>query len=294
MCRIFFVCVFMAVLISNIVFPVSADSIHYISTEEELYLIENNPNGKYILTNNIYIESPHKMMFSNSNNSFKGILDGNGYTIYNLKIESNDAPYLAFIGFLGANGVIKNLNFDDSIITTQKEDTFLSAIVAKNISGRIENCVFRGVLSIAGKVLDKPHYVCAVGDGDNVESFYYLKYGSHLEPSSELTATESISSNHSSTITYVESVNSTSKESSSNIASSTPKTSSVSKKQTSSSDITESSTVYGDTSSAVIEIEEEQSGKFAFYAATILLLFLISYMIYTEFKFRKNQKNDKK
>lgn len=294
MYRLLCVCVIITVLISNIVFPASADSIHYISTEEELYSIEANPDGKYVLKNNIYLESSHEMMFSDADNCFKGILDGNGYTIYNLKIESNNSPYLAFIGFLGGNGVIKNLNFDDSIITTQREDAFLSAIVVKNISGRIENCIFSGVLSLAGKVLDETHSVCAMGDGDVVESFYYLKYSTRYETSSNTSAT--VTSNYSSSVTYVESVNTTSAEAPFDVPSSTSthKPSSVSKTSTSSGEDVESAAVYGDASSVVTKTEEKKSSKFVFYAAVTLLLFLISYMLYTEFKFRKNQKNDKK
>ena len=295
MYKLFFGCALFCLLVSNIVFPASADSIHNISTEEELFALENNPQGTYVLKNDIYLESTNKMMFTDSDNSFTGVLDGNGYTIYNLKIESNDYSYLSFIGILGTNGVIKNLSFDDSVIKTDRDDVFLGGIVAKNINGTIENCVFRGVLSTADKVLDDEFAVCATGGGDVVESFYYLKYGPHYETSSEQIVTSSANSYPSKTINHVESVNSTSSEISSNISSYTHvEISSNHKQAVSSSSMPDAASVYGDLSSDIVVTEDKKFGKFAFYAALCLLLLLIVYMIYTEYKFRLNQKNDKK
>ena len=299
--RMLCVFVLISVLISKIVFPASASSIHYISNETELFSLEIDPEATYVLTNDIYLESSHSMMFGDSENSFKGVLDGKGYTIYNLKIESNDT-FLAFIGFLDTNGVVRNLNFENGVIKSENESTFLSGIVAKNISGRVENCVFSGMLSVAGTVLDKPHFVCAMGSGAVVNSFYYLTYGeedvSSFHESSRFT--ESVSSN--TVVSYTESVSTSSLSPSSNKPSSSSKISSSSKKISSSSSKkisssnskAESSAVYVDMSSNVSTPEEEKSGKFVFYAAVFLLIMLIVYMVYTEIKFRTNRKNDKK
>lgn len=289
--RVLWTCSLIFVLISNIVFPVSAVSIHYISNESELFSLENDSKAVYVLTNDIYLDSSHSMMFTERENAFKGVLDGNGYTIYNLKIDSNDFPYLAFIGFLGNGGVIKDLKFENSSVTTENEGVFLSGIVAKNISGRIENCVFSGVLSVAGKVLEKEYYVCALGAGDVINSYYYLKHSAHDEPrSKEEMTVNSVSEHSSAPVFYTESVTQSTVESSSSNPSSKPKTPSSSKEAISTSSETESAAVYGDVSSTIKKAEEEKSGKFVFYAAVFLLLLLLGYMIYTEIKFRINKK----
>lgn len=79
-----------------------------ISSYEDFEIIRTNPEGSYILTADITLESDWTPIGPNADSPFTGILDGNGHTIYYTSIVSDFAGYVGFIGY--NNGIIRNLN----------------------------------------------------------------------------------------------------------------------------------------------------------------------------------------
>lgn len=108
------------------------DGFTAIYTDDDLYNIRNNPNGKYYLANDIVFESSYFIMhgkyynygtFFNAFEKFAGVIDGCGHSIIGLK--GNYAIAYSNVG------IIKNL---------KTENCNLDAGFCYNNSGTIENC----------------------------------------------------------------------------------------------------------------------------------------------------------
>lgn len=111
-----------------------------IYTSQDLQNIANNLSGNYIIMNDLNMDGAEYYPIGDDANSFKGVLDGNGYTISNLKINTSRT----LVGLLGKNdGTVKNIRIADLIISG---DIYTSGIVfgtiAGNNGGKIENCYF--------------------------------------------------------------------------------------------------------------------------------------------------------
>ena len=80
------------------------------------------------------------------NDSFRGTLDGNGYTISNLKIKDDATDNEFFTGLInvmyGSNTKVKNLNLDNVYIDSNK--TYVGGMTGWNLCGLIENCNISG------------------------------------------------------------------------------------------------------------------------------------------------------
>lgn len=156
-----------------------------IRTPLDLQAIGNN-SGNYMLGNDIdMLEAVSKggdlyndgkgfmPLFEDRNNAFKGIFDGNGFTIYNMYINRPNDSFVAFMRYIsaieGEEGIIKRLSFiggeisggnytsvfyanasgygsaksglkDAYVEMTIKSTGSLSALVGNN-KGLVENCI---------------------------------------------------------------------------------------------------------------------------------------------------------
>lgn len=111
-----------------------------ITTAEELAAIANDPSGQYILGNDINYNGENWTPIEN----FSGVLDGNGYRIYNYSCGNgtDENTY----GFVKINtGVIKNIVFDEFNFTYayDNNNTAIAGVIAAVNSGTIENCELR-------------------------------------------------------------------------------------------------------------------------------------------------------
>lgn len=100
-----------------------------ISTSAELMNINKNESGHYVLVKNITLDAPWKTICTQ--NGFSGSLDGNGYSIYNMKLKTETGMFSNIAG-----GTVRNLNIADAYVIP---DSIGSVIAACNY-GRIENC----------------------------------------------------------------------------------------------------------------------------------------------------------
>ncbi len=121
-----------------------------ISTPSELYNMGKNEAGHYILTQNITLTTPWKTIFTQ--NGFSGTFDGNGYTIKNLKLGSEQGMFSNITG-----GTVKNLNIENASASTSVSGGILTACNY----GYIINC------SISGNIVTKKAGVLGAFTAEN-------------------------------------------------------------------------------------------------------------------------------
>lgn len=107
-----FICILLCIsLLPLSVFAIESEPIQ-ISTEAQLRSIANNLSGSYILTQNIELTSPWSTI-GNSSNAFSGTLDGNGYTISNITLNTTK-DFKGLFGYV-VDATIKNLTLSGDI-----------------------------------------------------------------------------------------------------------------------------------------------------------------------------------
>ena len=114
-----------------------------VSDKTTLEAIKNNVNGWYKLINDIDLEGgivetmAHYSAGHNSASGFKGVFDGNNYTISNFYAGYNGAiaTNSSLFGWVGTTGVVKNLN----LIGVQIKNRIAGGLATANY-GTIENC----------------------------------------------------------------------------------------------------------------------------------------------------------
>ncbi len=133
-----------------------ADGVYQISSGSELAWLAQQVNSrknadcKAVLTKDIDLGGQDNWEpIGKTGNPFKGIFDGQGYTIYNIKIESSTSSSYGLFGYIDG-GTICNLTVDGNInITGSGSAAYGIAAVVGKVSGNsiIENCVNRAVVA---------------------------------------------------------------------------------------------------------------------------------------------------
>ena len=102
-----------------------------IKTSKHLDFIREENSGLYFkLANDIDLHNKNWLPIEN----FSGTFDGNGYTIYNLRVERDDISYRGLIGQL--SGTVKNLTISGLKIKGEN----IGAIAGKVNYGTVDNC----------------------------------------------------------------------------------------------------------------------------------------------------------
>ena len=83
----------------------------------------------------------------NSGNSFKGIFDGNGKIISDIKINKSENDYQGLFGYVNTGGRIENIILKNSEIQGR---SFVGGIVGYLLSGSINNCCVGSDVVISG------------------------------------------------------------------------------------------------------------------------------------------------
>ena len=127
-----------------------------VSTAQELKdaLVAGDSSCKVILMNDINLDDlgldatgSNWTAVGNDTTKFSGTLDGNGYTIKNLKINATTS-YQGLIGYADANSTIKNLNINN--VNIQNTGRITGGLVGQNY-GAIGNCSVSGVMKSSGE-----------------------------------------------------------------------------------------------------------------------------------------------
>lgn len=128
------------------------DSPYLISTEEQFLNIANGMDKHYRLVKDLNFYGMETVPFGYGVNNvgtevyreFTGVLDGNGFSISNLKI--NGQFHSGVFGKIGSGGIVKNLtvsgvNVDVNISYVGKSSaTFTGGIIAGTNNGEIDSC----------------------------------------------------------------------------------------------------------------------------------------------------------
>ena len=117
-----------------------------IKTAAQLNNIRNDLDGKYILMGDIDLSGVNWTAIGSMDAAFTGIFNGNGYTISNLKVDSDEGAGLFGVtdGALLQNINIKNANVDALYAGILVGYMIDSTIVSVSTSGNVYSSVFAG------------------------------------------------------------------------------------------------------------------------------------------------------
>ena len=137
-------------------------------------------NGNYILTADIDFQNGLYTPIGTLDAPFTGTFDGDGHTISNLTLASDDN----FQGLFGVNkGTIRNVKMDESC--TISGNAYVGAIAGKNY-GVVENCISQATVSYlkssnaGGTYKVMTQNLCQWGDSEFASYDTYLESGDQL------------------------------------------------------------------------------------------------------------------
>jgi len=146
-----------------------------ISSVSDFDKIREDLSGKYFLTTDIDMSGVQfDVIGQTANESFKGIFDGNGHTIRNLSIESDNA-YVGLFGYING-GTVQNLIIEDISVKGTIEGTsstlymgalagYVNAIIIDNVNIIGNNSVITNTENV------KNYYIGGmIGNVDNNQS----------------------------------------------------------------------------------------------------------------------------
>ncbi len=105
-----------------------------------------------------------------NNNRYTGTFDGAGYEIKGLYINDSTATYAGLFGFIGTDGMVKNLTLAGSYISG---GTYVGGICGMNSGGTIKNCDNSGDFNFNGIYVGG---ICGMNRNDgSITNCYWLK-----------------------------------------------------------------------------------------------------------------------
>jgi len=122
-----------------------------ISTAQDLDRMRNNMSGSYVLVNDIDLSSFNSGEWIPIGTTvlaqeFSGILDGQGYTISNIKITAGHA-LAGLFGVTSSEAVIKNVGLENIVINITVSDSVFAGGFCGISGGSIMNCYISGNVS---------------------------------------------------------------------------------------------------------------------------------------------------
>lgn len=106
-----------------------------IDEPSDMELLHYNLDKHFVLANDIDLKGIDFKPIGDINTNFTGTIDGKGYTIKNLSINSSE-NYVGFVGCLGEKGLIKNINFENIDVTSG--GWYIGTVCGKS-QGEIQN-----------------------------------------------------------------------------------------------------------------------------------------------------------
>lgn len=114
----------------------------------KLNYINTEPTAKYVLTKNIDCQSG---IITPITKEFKGILDGNGYSInrFTLKIAPGDSrTFISLFGDIAVDAEIKDLGVFDATISITDNEIITAGLIARTNNGKITNVNVKANISV--------------------------------------------------------------------------------------------------------------------------------------------------
>ena len=115
---------------------------------------ENFENTLIKLSSDLDLENEVWKPIGTKENSFKGVFNGNGYKIKNLKLSTVDEEYKddderLFIGLFGYNeGIIRNVRIESGTIDSSVDNKYTAGMVAGLSLGIVEMCCNEGDVTL--------------------------------------------------------------------------------------------------------------------------------------------------
>ncbi len=181
----------------------SKENPFYISTPAQLSLIgkslENGEENPYTLSSCYEIVANLDMSEVGENwtpigseaNPFTGVINGNGYTVYNLNIDNSPSNNLGLISNIGLGGSVSNVKFDNVKITSSSVTENIGCVAGVN-TGNIERIEVKNftventyenvnIGGIAGQNVSQVNNVSTVNARISRSSANIKFYGAELE-----------------------------------------------------------------------------------------------------------------
>ena len=122
---------------------------YLISTNEELNRIGHNPrlmNSHFQLINDINLSAIDFFMIGSRGYPYRGVFDGDGYTIRNFYLISDAINNIGLFGCICDSGKVNNLALENTTINAGTGN-YVGGIVGYNYKGTISNCHVSGSVS---------------------------------------------------------------------------------------------------------------------------------------------------
>lgn len=104
-------------------------------------------NAHYKLTANIDLAGVAWTPIGTKGHEFKGVFDGNGKVISNLKFESAEGQYAGLFGVIQSPAKLANITVSGAIVTGKSE---VGVIAGSAFTGTVENCKVTGKIAVSG------------------------------------------------------------------------------------------------------------------------------------------------
>lgn len=115
---------------------------YVINNAEQFKLINDGLDDHYILVHDIDFSNVSFSPIGSEDKPFSGTINGNGYAIKNLIVSANE--YVGVFGYIGDQGVVKNLNIQKSGFIVDNDNVEVEKIYSGSIAainaGTILNC----------------------------------------------------------------------------------------------------------------------------------------------------------
>jgi uncharacterized repeat protein (TIGR02543 family) len=129
-----------------------------IYSAKDLQQIRNDLLGQYILMNDIDLAEAGSTWtpIGNSISPFKGIFNGNGYTVKNLNVQLESSSQPVFAGFFGyaSTAKISNLHIDNAVVTANNKSltsnlslSYAGGVLGYGYNTEIDHCSVSGTVS---------------------------------------------------------------------------------------------------------------------------------------------------
>ncbi|AQT67395.1 GLUG domain protein [Anaerohalosphaera lusitana] len=128
----------------------TVDAPYGIACQADLEAVNNDMTANYRMVSDIFMN--YETLYTSAviaadadgcteqfdGEAFTGSFDGNGYSVYFLKI-SEESNYLGLFGFIALSGRVDNLGIDYALIGGKHEGTFIGGLCGLN-EGTVSNC----------------------------------------------------------------------------------------------------------------------------------------------------------
>ena len=128
----------------------TSENVYLLDEPEDLLNVKENPNGIYVLQNDLNGVQLSLQPFATADVPFNGIFDGNGYSIKSVSLVGryNNQGETSLFGYIGEKGLVKDLGVEQFNTNANVQE---AATFAMSNRGTIENCYACSTITVTDK-----------------------------------------------------------------------------------------------------------------------------------------------